>query len=189
MRSTWCSAVGLSLAFLALAAACSGGDSTVGAGDACGEVEQLFEPGGNTHVIDPAAARFQHHPPSSGPHFSGNPPRSGVHDDPVAEALQVTALEFGAVVVSYERGLDEDAREPLEALADDRDDVLVTPAAAPIDDAATVALTAWEHRMLCSEVSIAAAEDFIAEFAGRGPGEVVDTTSTTADAATGHRDR
>lgn len=159
----------------------------MGAGDACGEVERLFEPGGNTHVINPEAARFRHHPPSSGPHFSGNPPRSGVHDEPVAEALQVTALEFGAVVVSYERGLADDARERLEALADDRDDVLVTPAAAPIDGAASVALTAWERRLLCSEVSIAAAEEFIAEFAGQGPGEVVDTTSTTGDAATGDR--
>ncbi len=180
MRSTWRSAVGLSLAFLASAAACSAGDSTVGAGDACGEVERLFESGGNTHVIDPAAARFEHHPPSSGPHFSGNPPRAGVHDEPVAEALQVTALEFGVVVVSYQRGLDDDARGRLETLASDRDDVLVTPAAVPIDDAATVALTAWERRVLCSEVSITAAEEFIAEFAGEGPGEAVEELAPTS---------
>lgn len=177
MRSIWGSALGL---LLVAASACSTGDSGVSAGDSCGEVQQLVEPGGSIHVIDPEAARFRHHPPSSGPHFSGKPPRSGVHDEPVAEALQVTALEFGTVVVSYERGLDDGARERLEALADDRDDVLVTPAAAPLDDAATVALTAWERRMLCSEVSIAAAEEFIAEFAGHGPGEVLDETSTTA---------
>lgn len=176
----WVSRSAVGLLLLTPAVACSSGGSSVGAGDACGEVEQPFEPGGNTHVINPEAARFQHHPPSSGPHFSGNPPRPGVHDEPVAEALQVTALEFGVVVVSYERGLDDDAREQLEALADHHGDVLVTPAAAPIDDAAPVALTAWGHRTLCSEVSIAAAEDFIDEFAGEGPGEVIDETSTTA---------
>lgn len=157
-RWSWRSAAGL-------AALVAAGCSSDGADVACDPAEQLVEPGGSAHVIDPAAADYRHHPPASGPHFSGNPPEAGVHDEPVPEALQVSALEHGSMVINYDpdRVREEEVAE-LVAFAEGRDDVIVTPAAAPIDDGAAVAFTAWEHRRLCDGFSADQAGEFAEEF-------------------------
>lgn len=145
---------------------CSGGD-TVG----CGEVERLRESRADTHVVDVDVARYDHHPPSSGPHFSGRSPEPGVHDAPVPEAKQITALELGFVVIQYDEDAAADA-DALDALAEGRDDVIVAPAATPIDGDRHVAFTAWTLRQRCDGVSDAVIDDaeaFVADHAGRVP--------------------
>lgn len=89
-----------------------------------------------------------------------------VLDEPAA------ALELGAVIVHYDAGaLPAEAVGALEALAGEDEQVIVTPAASPIDGGRPVALTAWGHRVRCSGADLGAARRFIGDFAARGPGE------------------
>lgn len=139
----------------------------------CGEVERLIDSRAPTHVIDVDAAKYDFHPPTSGPHFGGKPPEPGVHSEPVPEAMQVLSLEFGTVVLQYDESVADDAAQ-LEALARGRKDVIVAPAATPIDGERHVAFTAWERRQLCDGISDEVIKDaaaWIEEHAGVVPEE------------------
>lgn len=153
---------GLAPALLTLAA-CSGGEEA-----GCAEVTRLLEPGSSTHVVG-GEVDYEHHPPTSGPHSAGRPPEPGVHEEPVPEVEQVTALEVGMAVLQYDGSVGADDARALERIAEGRDDVVVTPAAAEIDEGKHVAFTAWGVRQLCDGVSAKTAEDFVKEFAGRPP--------------------
>lgn len=133
---------------------------------ACGQVEVLDEPRASVHVIKADAAEFENHPPASGPHLAVVP-EPGVRDEPLPEAEQVAALEGGTVIVHYASRVDSDEVAELKAVAQGRDDVIVTPAATEIDGDQPVALTAWRHRQRCDGVDVEAVERFIEEFAGR----------------------
>lgn len=170
--TTWSrrSASSAGVAALAILAACSGGG---GDGASCDDVERLLDSRAPTHVIDVEAADYDFHPPTSGPHFGGRPPRPGVYDDPVPEAKQVLALEVGMVVLQYDDVAAEDA-DRLEEVAGERDDVIVTPAAKPIDGGRQVAFTAWGLRQRCDGVSeevVDAAQAFVDDYAGRSAEE------------------
>lgn len=161
-----CSALALVFAF----AACSGGEGGAGDGgeSACGEVERIMDSRGPTHVVDVEAVEYDHHPPTSGPHFAGNPPEPGVHDEPLPEAMQVLALEVEMVVLQYDDSVADDAGS-LEVLAEGRKDVIVMPAATPLDGGSAVAFTAWGLRQRCADLSdsvLAAARDFVTAHAG-----------------------
>ena len=56
---------------------------------------------GNAHISGEVSGfRYTSDPPTSGPHFPGAA-RWGVHDEPIAKALQVHNLEDGGVLVQY----------------------------------------------------------------------------------------
>ncbi len=160
-------AVLTALALVGLAA-CGDDDAGGASGDgACTEVERLVEPT-QGHVLPGVTVSYRHHPPTSGRHLAELPAR-GVHAAPIAEESQVYALEGGFVLLQYGPGLDAAGRAALERYAEDQVFVIVAPAVA-IDDGRAVALTAWEHRQLCDAVDPAVVDDFLAEHAGRGPG-------------------
>lgn len=145
----------------------TGGEET--AREACEPVETPVESRPSNHVLDPAAAEFDHHPPASGPHVH-DPPAAGVHDEPLPEAEQVVALELGGVIVNYDADVvPRDTVEALEALARERDRLIVTPAPVAIDGGHPIALTAWMHRRLCRSDNssvLDAVEAFVDEYAG-----------------------
>lgn len=160
---------GAAVAVLALPACGGGGDVEA----SCGEVERVVDSRASGHVLDVDAAKYDHHPPASGPHFGGKPPKPGVYDEPIPEAKQVLSLEVGVVVVQYDEALAGEAGG-LEALARARDDVIVAPAATPIDGGSLVAFTAWQVRRRCDGLSddvVADAKAWIEEYAGVTPEE------------------
>lgn len=145
-----------------LAGACGGGS---GGSSTCGPVEHIVEPGA-IHVLPGVEVSYDHSPPTSGPH-AFPAPEPGVHRSPIEPALQVAALESGAVIVQYETGTDGGVVERIEALAA-TDGVLVAPGAATFDEGAAVAFTAWGVRMLCEQFDDSSAERFVREHAGTG---------------------
>lgn len=155
--------LGGSLATLAgLLVACGGGDSA-----ACTGVEEIME-ASSGHVIRPEAARYQHHPPTSGTHMEREV-EAGVREEPLPEAVQVGALHEGFVFLHYEDTVGSDEQAELAAVAEGNAHVVVTPADVAIDgDDHRVAFTAWGHRQRCTAVSVDAAREFVERFAGRG---------------------
>lgn len=154
---------------LALPACGGGGDVAA----SCGAVERVIDSRASGHVLDVDAAKYDRHPPASGPHFGGKPPKAGVYDEPIPEAKQVLSLEMGVVVVQYDEAVADDAGD-LEALAQGRKDVIVAPAVTAIDGDSLVAFTAWQVRRRCSGISdavVADAEAWIDEYAGVIPEE------------------
>jgi hypothetical protein len=143
-------------------------DPPAAASGSCTAVERLLEPT-EGHVLPGGTVNYQHHPPTSGRHLADLPAR-GVHTEPIPEVSQVYALEGGFVILQYGEALPEAERAELEGFADGQPFVIVAPAAVPIDDGRPVALTAWEHRQLCGDVSAPAIDAFITRFAGQGPG-------------------
>ncbi|HWH32592.1 MAG TPA: DUF3105 domain-containing protein [Egibacteraceae bacterium] len=136
---------------------------------ACEPVERPPEQSGG-HLLGEATppVPYSSTPPTSGWHASGNPAR-GVHGagDPLSEPEQVTILELGGVVLSW-NGLDGDARERLESYAREHEDTVAsTPygALAPGE----VAMTAWGVLQRCDGVDLEAVDAFVAEHAGGGP--------------------
>jgi hypothetical protein len=82
----------------------------------------------------------------------------------------VYALEGGFVILQYAPALPVAQQQALAGFADSQPFVIVAPAPVPIDDGRLMAMTAWENRQLCDDVSPAAVDAFIARFAGQGPG-------------------
>jgi hypothetical protein len=166
----------------ALLSACTGGDpapdptdrptdapvespATVGGG--CRPPEHpAVQPGG--HLLPGATppVPYSSTPPTSGWHPSGlvSP---GVHDEPLSEPQQVTALEGGRIVVSW-RELPDGARRELEAFAGIHANGVVST---PYDalEPGQVAFTAWGVVQRCHGFDDAAASVFLEEYAGRGP--------------------
>lgn len=141
-------------------AACGGGD---GNRAACSAVERVLESSG-THVLPGVEVTFEYSPPTSGPH-QVPAPGPGVSEDPIAEPLQVAALEQGWVLLQYSPEAPAADIAALEALAS-TDGVIIAPGARPFDDDATFAFTAWSRRQLCSALDLAAARAFIVGYQG-----------------------
>ncbi len=80
------------------------------------------------------------------------------------------ALEGGFVILQYGPSLPAPSVASLRAFAAGQPFVIVAPAATPIDGGRAVALTAWENRQLCDDVSTADVDAFLTRFAGKGPG-------------------
>lgn len=133
----------------------------------CGPVEWAVEASG-FHTIGTAKFDYRFSPPASGPHPAGGAPDAGVYEDPIPEPRQVAATEVGLVLLHYAPALPEEQQQQLAELGRGAEEVIVAPAAAPIDDGKQVALTAWEQRQLCTGVDEAVVGAFIRQFAGRG---------------------
>jgi hypothetical protein len=142
----------------------AGGDAS-GGDVACGPTEPALEDEA-THVPAGVAVDYEHHPPAAGPHPADVVPVDGVYGAPLSEPEQVAALELGMVVVSYAPTLPADAVAALATLTEEFDDVIVTPAAAAIDDGRLVAAVAWEQRQLCDGVDLAVLRGFIRTWVG-----------------------
>jgi hypothetical protein len=151
----------------AAAAGACGDDDAGSAPGPCDGVEQLIEPT-EGHVLPGGTVAYQHHPPTSGRHLAELPAR-GVHTEPIEEVSQVYALESGFVLLQYGPALGEAGRAALARFADHEVFVIVAPAVS-IDGDRAVALTAWQQRQLCDDVSTDAVQSFVDRFAGRGPG-------------------
>jgi hypothetical protein len=157
----------VALAALAAVVALSacGEDDDAEARAACGPTEPAPEAEA-THVPAGVAVDYDHHPPAAGPYPADVFPVDGVYGAPLSEPEQVAALELGMVVVSYAPTLPADDVATLTDLADEYADVIVTPAAATIDDGRLVAAVAWEQRQLCDGVDEAVLRGFVRTWVG-----------------------
>ena len=129
----------------------------------CSPEERIIEPS-SLHVIGDTEVVYDSSPPTSGPH-QVPAPTGGARLEPLSEALQVGALESGAVILQYQPAVAGAGSADLEDLALP-DGVLVAPAVRAFDDDAAVAFTAWGVRQLCSAVDIDAAAAFIDDHLG-----------------------
>lgn len=129
---------------------------------------------GQQHVADGTRVAYQSDPPTSGNHWAGATP-PGFYA-PGNEALTlperlVHALEHGNVVIYYDPGvITADQQERLKALyrkwPGNWDGVVAVPRT---DSANPIILTAWEYSLKLSQWDEGRINDFVREFAGRGP--------------------
>lgn len=132
----------------------------------CGaDVLEPADPRSLQHVLPGAEPpTYARRPPTSGPHQPGQV--SGVVAEPIADPLQVGALEAGQVLLQH-GALVGSAKGRLDALAGGA--VVVAPAApGVVPDGVAVVATAWEHRLVCRSVDTAALRSFAARHAGKG---------------------
>lgn len=154
-----------------LAAGCGDGgrrSATYGGdGPGCGEVEHPEEQSGG-HLIGDAAppVPYSSTPPTSGWHASGNPER-GVHTEPLSEPEQVTILELGGIVVTWNGLSAQDQAELEEYVAANARHVASTPYDKLPEGA--VAVAGWGVLQRCTGLDLEAVEAFVEEHQGGGP--------------------
>ena len=126
---------------------------------ACGSpVREPLDPNHLLHVTDPAVARYQTDPPTSGAHL-GTPGPEGFVATPLLPAVQVTILERGDVLVQYRDPTDAAALASLV-----RNRVVVAPQPSL---PARVVVTAWTYKLSCSAVDAKALTKFAEAHAGK----------------------
>jgi hypothetical protein len=122
------------------------------------EAHERQDPRSLQHVLPGAPPpSFGSAAPTSGPHQVGFID-GGVRSEPIAPAVQVGALEAGAVLVQHTTAVADRDLTSLGALAGGR--VIVAPNAG-LD--APVVATAWQTRLRCSSVDVARLRRFIRE--------------------------
>lgn len=136
--------------------ACGGGGSSAGCAV---PVREELDPSHIVHVTDPTKAVYRTHPPTSGVHLS-TPAPTGLVDEALLEAVQVTILERGDVLVQYRDPADRDALAGLV-----RDHLVVAPQPTL---PARVVVTAWTYKLTCSAVDTAAITKFADSHIGKG---------------------
>jgi Protein of unknown function (DUF3105) len=151
----------LLLALVGLLPACGGDEEA-----RCGPVTQeALDPSSGLHIVPGAEPPpYSSQPPTSGAHFSLEPP-TGVQEEPLVEPMQVTVLEVGGVLLQY-GDLPASDVATLEGYAD-TPGVVVAPNP---DLPEALVMTAWVTKQTCSGLDTDEVEDFIDEEAGRGPG-------------------
>jgi hypothetical protein len=103
-------------------------------------------------------------PPTSGPHLPWTV-APGVYQEPIAEELQVHALEHGHILIQYAPGLAKEQIDQLEGIARRYPrDVVMAPYTKLI---AGIALTAWGRVERVDQANLPRIEFFIQAFAGR----------------------
>ena len=160
------------LALVGLATACSApaaSDVPV-ATERCDEVEMPDLQGGDHLIgdIEPPVP-YSSTPPTSGWHSSGAfDIQIQAADDPLTEPEQVSALEAGAVIVTY-NGVDQGDVAAVEQHVADRYAGRV--AVTPYDKLAVgaVALSAWGVLQRCDGVDLDALDAFVAAYADENP--------------------
>jgi hypothetical protein len=153
----------------ALVVACGGGDGTPAAAD-CSEVLSPPVQGGE-HVIGDREPPVPYNatPPTSGWHSSGafeiaiQPP-----DDPLPEVKQVSVLEAGGVVVTYNE-LAETERSVLEQHVRDQYAGRVAVTSYDKLGPGEVAFTAQGKLQRCDALDLAALDAFVAAYADEDP--------------------
>ena len=128
------------------------------------------------HTEDPVT--YEMTPPVQGFH-SNTPAPCGVHATQVIDENFVHSLEHGAVGLLFDptRATPEDIKE-LEAIASEADENVVS---APYEGMEPVfAIASWGERMDLDELDVAAVNEYIDVFAGKGP-EAGKTCPNTVD--------
>ena len=128
------------------------------------------------HTEEPVS--YEMTPPVQGFH-SSTPAPCGVHGSPVPDENLVHSLEHGAVALLFDptKATPEDIKE-LEAVASDADENVLS---APYEGMeAAFAIASWGERMDLDELDVAAANEYIEAFAGKGP-EAGQTCPNTVD--------
>jgi len=144
---------------------------TSGRDDVVGVVSEEPNEQGTSHVSRTALDYDPSNPPTAGPHTNGAT-AAGFYDQAPEFGPLVHSLEHGAVVVYYDpEAISPEARESLQAFADEHQgtfrSVIVAPH--PGEPTAAYELTAWEHRLRLAEYDSRAVRAFLAEYLGRGP--------------------
>lgn len=137
----------------------------------CGEVEHVVD-AGHHHLSGDGEAPVPYTttPPTSGWHHRGRDRISEalrVHEEPLAEELQVSVLAVDGVVVSHS-GLDDDERSELERHVERFSQPVVATPYAELDDG-QVALTAWAALQVCEGVDLGSVDAFVEEHAAEEP--------------------
>lgn len=161
----------------------SGGSGAADDGAATGDLPESGDPAlledveqypseGTAHVSEGTDVNYETTPPTSGPHYSSTA-AAGFYEETPQLGRIVHSLEHGAVVIYYDpAALDADAREHLQALANEYtgtwSSVIVAPHPADDPDSAYV-LTAWRHKLEMDEYDRDVVRAFLAEYLGRGP--------------------
>lgn len=162
------------LVALALLPACRNDSTQVVAADTppatdhCTEVEDVPIQG-EGHLVGQQEPPVDYNsvPPTSGWHTAGEIPiEVRDPDDPMREPEQVTALEMGAVVVSY-GDLPQDQYRDLERLIQEQFEDRAALTSYERLQPGEVALTAWGRLQRCDAPDLAAVERFIDAFAQR----------------------
>jgi hypothetical protein len=166
---------GLVVLLLCLACGCSdsGSSQAPGATASCAEVKTVPIQGG-THLIgdSPPPVPYNSTPPTSGWHTSGGF-ATGARSEALTEPEQVSALEAGAAVVTY-NGLPPDEVELLEeTVTRDFPRRVVTT---PYDrlGEGEVAFTAWGTLQRCDALDVDALATFVSTYADPEPATLGD---------------
>lgn len=132
----------------------------------CGPVEQPPQQSGS-HLLgdEEPPVPYSSTPPTSGWHVSGAV-AIGVHgpDEPLSEPRQVSVLESGGVVVTY-NGLTDADRARLEEHVGDHYPGRVAVSPYEALEEGQVAFTGWGHLQRCTGLDVAALDAFVAEHA------------------------
>lgn len=135
-----------------------------GSPGACTEIREAADPASFLHVIDPASAQFLTDPPTSGPHVSGALP-TGVLDEAIEPAIQVSILESGSALIQYGPDLTADELETVLSLSGP--DVVIAPG----DNLPSrIVATAWTWKLTCSSPDATALSDFVDRRRSDAPG-------------------
>lgn len=123
---------------------------------------------GRNHVANPT---YEVDPPAGGNHLV-NPAPAGTYtaQDAPPDGQLVHSLEHGYMVLWYRPDLPAEAQTQLRQLTDKyaKDVLLVPRTSLP----KSVAATAWERRLLCDDVDLAALELSITSYRNKGPEKV-----------------
>ncbi|HUP72594.1 MAG TPA: DUF3105 domain-containing protein [Acidimicrobiales bacterium] len=151
-----CGALSVGLALAAASLAGCGGKSNASSG--CGQpFREPLNPNSLQHIINPASAKFDTDPPTSGPHLFSSPAR-GVVDRQLLPAEQVTILEAGDVLVQYRDPADKGALQTLRQTS-----VTIAPNSTL---RSRVVATAWTFKLECATVDEPSLRQFIAAHRG-----------------------
>ncbi len=158
------------LLLLVVVAACAPGNDSgqpAAAADATATCDAPVTPPlqSGSHIIGnrPPPVAYSSTPPTSGWHASGKVDVAVRTDDPYTEPEQVSVLEGGAVVVSY-NGLGRDERRRLDELAGQYpQQIAVTPYAQL--EPGEVALTGYGVLQRCDGLDVEAIRAFTATYA------------------------
>ena len=160
------------LATVALACSSAAQSSAPTATARCAELEMPALQGG-AHLIgglEPPAP-YSSTPPTSGWHSSGEVEITvQPSGEPLSEPEQVSVLESGGVVVTY-NGLEEPDREALEQRVADRFEGRVAVTSYDKLDEGEVVFTAWGALQRCDDVDLKALDAFVAAYADDRPAD------------------
>jgi hypothetical protein len=129
--------------------------------------------GGGTVTTPPPLSSYASTPPASGPH-DPTPLAAGVYADPPGIYHTIHSLEHGAVIIWYTPGLQSSELTRIQTFYSDpanNDHVIVAPYNYPDQGAAgrlpagkPIVLVAWHHVQTCTQVSLAAVQDFVKHY-------------------------
>lgn len=124
---------------------------------------ETFEVASADHTTEPVD--YPQDPPAGGPHHPAWQ-MCRVYDAPIINEHAVHSQEHGAVWITYQPDLADDARAAVEQLAEDQPYVLVSPY--PELDSPVVA-SAWGAQLRVEDASDPRLQAFIERYAGQGP--------------------